>query len=213
MKSPAHLAAKLDRNLVWRKRELTQIKLLADSATPQNADVLRRSGITLMYAHWEGFVKDASVLYLKFLSSRAVEVGKLKSCFVAVALRSSIYVAGQTRKKSHHSNLVELLRSIDSPPPKMQRIPVHGVITTRSNLKGPVFREIAMTLGIDYGAFELKEKPIINRLAEFRNSIAHGAGRAVSKPDYDTLHTETIILMDAYKDSIQDAADNDRHFR
>jgi hypothetical protein len=74
-------------------------------------------------------------------------------------------------------------------------------------------REITTTLGIDYTVFELKEKPVINRLVKFRNQIAHGNGLPVSQVDYANLHTEIIALMDIYKDLILDAANNDRHLR
>lgn len=211
--SPAQLANKLDRNISWRKKELTQLKLLADSSSPPNAGVLRRSGITLMYSHWEGFVKDASVYYLKYLSSFEVEVSKLKSCFAAVVLHGHIYVAGQAKKKSVHGQLVELLRSIDGPTTQLARIPTSRVIATRSSLKGDVLREIAATLGIDYAPFALKEQQIINRLVKLRNSIAHGGGLPIDQGDYDTLHSGIIVLMDIYKGAIQDAADDDGHLR
>lgn len=211
--SPAHLANRLDRNLAWRKKELTQLKLIAESASAANAKALRRSGLTLMYAHWEGFIKDASVSYLTYLADDEIELGKLRSCFVAVALNGEIRTAGKAAKVSTHCRLVDALRSLNGPPPVMKRLPFRRVVSTRSNLKGAVLREIAATLGIDYSQFELKEKPVIDRLVTFRNSIAHGDGRPVSESEYSELHAEIIKLMDAFKDLIQDAAANDRHLR
>ncbi|HEY3967083.1 MAG TPA: MAE_28990/MAE_18760 family HEPN-like nuclease [Planctomycetaceae bacterium] len=211
--TPGRLANRLDKNLAWRKKELTQLKLLIDSATAANADVLRRSGLALMYAHWEGFVKDASSFYLNYLANGVVEIGKLKSCFVAIALRGDIREAGQAKKISAHTRLLDLLRSLDQPPPKTKRLPTTRVVSTKSNLKGAVLREIAATLGIDYSPFELKEKPVIDRLVRLRNTIAHGGGLPVAIGDYSTLHIETIGLMDIYRDLVQDAADNQRHLR
>ncbi len=158
-------------------------------------------------------MKDASLSYLKYLAKDEVDVGKLKSCFVATVLHGEIYSASQAKKKSLHANLVEMLRTLDVPPSQMRRIPNRRVISTKSNLKGAVLREITATLGIDYSQFELKERPVIDRLVKFRNTIAHGGGNPVEKDDYNVLHTEIIILMDKYRDLIQDAADNDRHFR
>jgi hypothetical protein len=60
--------------------------------------------------------------------------------------------------------------------------------------------EIASTLGLDYSPFELKEKSVIDRLATLRNSVAHGRGQPISQTDYNLLHTETIGLLDKYKD-------------
>lgn len=204
---------RLDRSIAWRKKELTQQKLLADSASASNADVLRRSGITLMYAHWEGFIKDASNIYLKYLSNSPIELTRLRPCFVAIALAGEIRTAGQANKATSHARLVEIFRSMDLPPPLQKRLPWRNVISTRSNLKSSVLREIAATLGLDYTPFELKEKAVIDRLVAFRNSVAHGAGQPISQPDYDTLHVETIDLLDKYRDLIEDAAFNQRHIR
>ena len=121
--------------------------------------------------------------------------------------------AGQAKKKSGHGRLIDLLRSLDQPPPKTKRLPIKRVVSTHSNLKGIVLREITATLGIDYAPFELKEKPVIDRLVHCRNLIAHGGGFPVTSADYSSLHSETIILMDTYRDLVQDAADNDRHLR
>lgn len=211
--TPAQLATRVERSLAWRKKELTQLKFIADSASAANANVLRRSGITLIYAHWEGFVKDSSVYYLKYLTAEPLEVGKLKSCFVAVALMNEIRGSGLTRKISAHSRLVDLIRSLETPPPTMRRLTFRQVISTRSNLKGDVLREITATLGIDYAGFELKEKPVIDRLVTLRNSIAHGGGRPVSEDEYNQMHSEIIALMDHYKDLIQDAAYRNLHLR
>jgi hypothetical protein len=211
--TPAQVARRLDRSIAWRKKELTQQKFLADSASAGNAEVLRRSGITLLYAHWEGFIKDASNIYLRYLSSAPVELTRLRPCFVAIALGGEIKTAGQAKKTSSHAKLVELFRSIDTPPPLQRRLPWKNVISTRSNLKSAVLREITATLGLDYTPFELKEKAVIDRLVTFRNSVAHGEGQAISQADYNTLHTETIDLLDKYRDLIEDAAYNNRHIR
>jgi hypothetical protein len=211
--TPAQVARRLDRSLAWRKKELTQQKFLADSAAAGNAHVLRRSGITLLYAHWEGFIKDASNIYLKYLANAPMELTRLRPCFVAIALGSEIKAAGQAKKTSSHSKLVELFRSVDVPPPLQRRLPWKHVISTRSNLNGDVLREIAATLGLDYSPFELKEKAVIDRLVTFRNSVAHGEGQPISQPDYDILHAETIDLLNKYRDLIEDAAFNNRHIR
>ena len=164
-------------------------------------------------SHWEGFIKDASAYYLTYLAQAPLELGKLRTCFLAVALRSELRVAGDSKRVSAHSRFIDLLRSLEQAPPTMRRLPLKGVVSTRSNLKGEVLREITATLGIDYQPFELKETPVINKLVKTRNMIAHGGGIPVSRADYSQLHTEIIALMDVFKDLVQDAVANDRHFR
>lgn len=95
----------------------------------------------------------------------------------------------------------------------MKRLPKEMVISTRSNLKGDVLREITQTLGLDYAAFELKETPVINRLVKFRNTIADGGGLPIQESEYIALHTETDALLDSYGDAVRDASENDGHLR
>ena len=64
--------------------------------------------------------------------------GRQEWRFVAIALSGEIKTAGQAKKISSHAKLVELFRSIDSPPPPQRRIPWKNVISTRSNLKSAV---------------------------------------------------------------------------
>jgi len=211
--TPTQVARRLDRSIAWRKKELTQQKLLADSASAGNAEVLRRSGITLLYAHWEGFIKDASVVYLRYLSNSPLELARLKPCFVAIAVGGEIRIAGQANKVSSHARLVEFFQSIQTPPLQQRRLPWKNVISTHSNLKSAVLREIVLTLGLDYSPFELKEKSVIDRLATLRNSVAHGHGQPIRETDYNLLHRETIVLLDKYKDLIEDAAFSNTHLR
>ncbi|MBD2666493.1 MAE_28990/MAE_18760 family HEPN-like nuclease [Richelia sinica] len=52
----------LARELAWRKVELSALKSLIDSKSFASGKrkALLRSGITILYAHWEGFVKVAA---------------------------------------------------------------------------------------------------------------------------------------------------------
>lgn len=211
--TPAQVARRLDRSISWRKKELTRQKFLTESASSVDSDILRRSGVTLLYAHWEGFIKDASQIYLKYLSNTPLELSRLKPCFVALAMGGEIKEAGRANKTSSHIQLVEKFRRIESQSYPQQRIPWKNVISTRSNLKSEVLREIAAALGLDYSPFELKEKAVIDRLVNFRNSVAHGEGQAISTVDYGVLHSETIELLNIFRDSIEDAAYHDKHLR
>ena len=56
----------------------------------------------------------------------------------------------------------------------------------------------SLTLGLDYAPFELKEKTVIERLREARNSIAHGRYFDVDATEYDRLHKEVLGMIDEY---------------
>ena len=56
----------LDNNLSWRKKEIIDYKFLIEKNKNSLLSYpLIRGGIAIIYAHWEGFIKEASdMLYL-----------------------------------------------------------------------------------------------------------------------------------------------------
>lgn len=55
IRTTTQLSERLDEEIAWRKRELRFIKSLVDPNRdkPREASLIR-SGVTLLYAHWEG---------------------------------------------------------------------------------------------------------------------------------------------------------------
>ena len=53
-------------DIAWRKKELSEIKTLIElkNVSPQRHNVCIRSGICILYAHWEGFIKLAGNSYV-----------------------------------------------------------------------------------------------------------------------------------------------------
>ncbi|MGI5893709.1 MAG: MAE_28990/MAE_18760 family HEPN-like nuclease, partial [Candidatus Merdivicinus sp.] len=45
----------LEKDLAWRKMEISQLLMILNSA--ETKDIIGKSIILLLYAHWEGFIK------------------------------------------------------------------------------------------------------------------------------------------------------------
>ena len=43
---------------------------------------LVRAGVTLLYAHWEGFVKNSSLLYLNYINNQMLNYNELRSLYL-----------------------------------------------------------------------------------------------------------------------------------
>jgi len=82
----------LSSELAWRKKELSVIKSLIDtgSFSTSKKTALLRSGVTILYAHWEGFIKQAASIYLEFVSMQRLPYDKLSANFVALAMKSKL---------------------------------------------------------------------------------------------------------------------------
>ena len=70
IRTAEQLSDKLSTDLDWRKKELSELKSLVEARniSPQRHNALMRSGICILYAHWEGFVKLASNSYLEYVA-------------------------------------------------------------------------------------------------------------------------------------------------
>lgn len=54
---------RLTADLVWRKIEIADLKALIEnrSFSDSKHNTLLRGGVTLLYAHWEGYIKSSEI--------------------------------------------------------------------------------------------------------------------------------------------------------
>lgn len=192
----------LDEDSIWRKKELAFLKSIAlsNQSKPQQ-DTVVRSGVAVLYAHWEGFVKTSACSYLSYISIRRLPFEQLTNNFTAVKIRQLVGDISSFNKFSKRKEIVDFVQNglseycVLSP----------DIINTQSNLNSHVFKEIVHTLGLDYSPYETKEKLIDEKLVHNRNYIAHGRYLTMQIQDYFDLEKEVLGLMDIFKDQISNA--------
>ncbi len=192
----------VDKCLSWRKKELTTLKFLIEKATPPTQDVLLRGGVALLYAHWEGFVKEVSEAYVDYISRLGLNYCQLRPNFVALAMRGRISECGGTRKTSIHLKLVDFFLTEYN---GRAQFPREGGINTESNLRSNVLKEIMVTLGLDFSLYETEATYIDTHLVDARNSIAHGEPMAPTQKEYKELHQKVIGFIETYRNQIENA--------
>ena len=189
--------------MAWRKRELSNLNAVLFLARNHHAEVMLRGAICILYAHWEGFIKNAAYSYLEFVGARRLKYRELTRNFWALSLKNLLGSGTQTRHTSFHLNS---LNSIFEHGEKSFRKPAPDAIDTSSNLNSAVLTEILTTVGLD-GANYLRHKALLDeRLVRSRNSIAHGNHLSIEIDAYIELHDVIIGLMNRFKDDIQNAA-------
>ena len=67
-----------------------------------------RIGITFLYAHWEGFVKESTVYYINFLRNQNYTYGELTDCFVGWTLKPKIKLCSN-HKISLYYEVIDIL--------------------------------------------------------------------------------------------------------
>ena len=200
------LSYRLSEDLVWRKKELSVLESLIDtkSFAQDKTNALIRSGIPLLYAHWEGYIKCAASAYLEFVSRQK----DLKYCdltynFVAIAMKKKLNEASATNQSTIHNQVIQFL--MESMEQRID-IPTDDAIKTGSNLSSSLFQQILALLGIEYKPYELKQKLIDEKLLKKRNRIAHGEYLDVDVASYKELHEKIIEMMELFKNQIENHA-------
>lgn len=80
------LENQIQSELSWRKKEISELFLIAKE---NDKDVLLKSTILVLYAHWEGFIKKSSKIYLKYIIEKKIKIRALSSNFKAIAIKNS----------------------------------------------------------------------------------------------------------------------------
>lgn len=200
-----HLNQRLTDDLIWRKKEISDLKSLIEtnSFSSSKRNALFRSGVTLLYAHWEGYIRTAATSYLEFVARQKLTYDQLAINFVAIAMKTKLKEASETNKATIFTEVVNFMLNQTS---QKSLIDYEDVISTASNLSSSILREIVCTLGLDYSFYETKEVIINEQLLKRRNGIAHGEYLSLDREEYQQLHNGILAMMENFRTQIENNA-------
>lgn len=200
----------LDEEFAWRRKELTAIWNDVNSSKAKLRSARIRAAVAMLYAHWEGFVKVASEVYLNYVAGRRLKYNELNAGFLALCLRSKLRHLTVTGDISQHINFLNFVfREMTS----RAEIPKRNSIKTGSNLSSSRLKTIVLGFGLDYSPFELKEHLIDKQLLDWRNTIAHGKWLCPNEDEFSQLYRETTTLLRNFKDQLANAIVMNRHLK
>lgn len=151
VRTPDELTDYLDSELSWRTRELSTINLQLQGADDHVQVVMIRSGVCLLYAHWEGFVRAAADRYLEYVANRRLKFRELKRNFLVVDLLHRIGRLAQQRSVDMAKDLV------DSVLDREREFSTESIGSiTRSNLNSKVLMDLLNLVGIDSTEYRSK---------------------------------------------------------
>lgn len=204
IRSATELQDLLDNSLARRKRELTTLRFqIINCRRNHEQDVLLRTALPMLYAHWEGFIKYTATAYLQYVSRQRIPLRNLRRNFIALACRNEIFTSSQAKKVSLHQQMLEhIFNNLDNALP----LYFPESIDTDSNLTSSVLKEIFCTIGIDFDhSWETKIPLIDHQLLKNRNEIAHGELTPVDIETYEQLHSFVILSLIEFKKAIENA--------
>jgi hypothetical protein len=180
-------------------------------------EVFFRSGIVLLYAHWEGLVKFGAKSYIRYINHQGAKYESMKPCFLFFAVTTKLDNSGKINLQNF---------SLFEKTQQLFTLPIHdkfnvdpdSSISTRENqnLTSTEFKALIGKLGLPYlPDYELREKLIDDKLMIYRNRVAHGESLHgdVADPDetFDLLADEILGLLELLRDELTTAIEQ-RHF-
>jgi len=135
----------LSRDLAWRKKELITLRLLHDGARDHQQELLRRAGVALLYAHWEGFVKSAGTAYVEFVARQNLRYRDLQPNFIAIGAKKHLE---QFAASSRGTILCAAGEFFVNQLGDRARLVWETAVETKANLSAQLTRDIIVLLGL-----------------------------------------------------------------
>lgn len=199
----------LDDEIAWRIKELANLKIAVKRSQLEKKTLIR-AAVCLMYAHWEGFIKRASLVYLNFVNNQRLNYNELSACFVVFGVKKTLADLRHPRKRALNISAVEFFLSRLK---ERAQLKFSKAIDTRSNLSSSIFDDIAISIGIDPTNYTTKYNLIDESLLKRRNRIAHGDFLDLDEDSCRQLLDEVISLLKDFKADIESGAANTAYLR
>lgn len=198
----------LTADLAWRKKELTTLYNNVKTANSKNLPTALRCASVLLYAHWEGFVKNSAESYLTYIKFQRLNLNQVNSNILALSLKQKMTEFSLTNKATLHVQFIDFFQNNLNERASFSET---DSIKTQSNLNSIILKEIFATIGLDITNYDLKSNLIDKQLLKYRNDIAHGNQPPLNKEEYVVLHGEIIGMLDNIYTDISNSAVLDKY--
>jgi len=168
----------LTKDLDWRETEIASMRfLLSSSISTVQRKTLLRAAWAMLYAHYEGFCKEALTIYFDAIKRAEVVCSVLPKSTQEFALATPLNLL-------KHSNLPDFLEGVKQFQNNyMQKAPVFPEVDTQSNLWPNVLNDLLVTADLNPSKV-LEHETKLRTLVSRRNEIAHGKNNLIDEVPY-----------------------------
>jgi len=207
IKSLDKLQDLINSDLIWRKKELIDLKL--NIRLTENP-IYIRAALSLLSAHFEGFIKQIANYYILYVSSQNIPFSKLKSNFTAIYSFDKMKQYSESNKISIYNNsfLSSLLFEYNNTKFKIKYSTNKPIIKTKGNPTSIIFEDIIYTIGLDFSPYETKRNFIDSDLLSNRHKIIHGEKLYISRIDFEQTLSNIFNIMETFHEQVFQAAYN-----
>lgn len=188
-----------DRN--WRIKEISDLKSAIMRGDEGVRRVLLRALVAICYAHWEGYIRFSAKKYLEHVALRRFQYRDLDRQFFRNYFLPRLATLSTSKASiaERCAFVDEILNTSDRRFSKVN----DDLINTKANLNFEVFTDICIVCGVSEEPFSDKATFINVVLLKRRNAIAHGEDTLVALNDLDTIASDTIGLIRAFGDELE----------
>jgi hypothetical protein len=209
LRTKSDILTRIDGSYVLRLSELEYLKTLVFKSKGAVQASAARAAYPMIYAHWEGFVKEATLAYLEYVAN-AVKIKRLKKSRVMPSLLSgwawcSGVKGGNPTLQIFLDGTLATVFDVRAFP-KMELSPIPK---SKGIMDSQLFKQLCRLIALDYSRFATREKFIDEVLAGRRHAIVHGSLNTISANEFDDARTESLALMKQYKDEIENLVATD----
>lgn len=198
MKATENILAQITENLDRRRLEITNLRriLLTHTGKPLEGTVVNMS-VPMLYAHWEGYVKEICQLYLELVEISVTTAKQLQPALLGYLWTPKLRpimggLSFDRRKIVAECALIDVNRPI-------RFADAEKAINTRSNLNFSALEAIANDLCLDISGL-MPRKRHLDAIVQMRNTIAHGANpRTLGSSDFEQHATAMLGLMEDFE--------------
>jgi hypothetical protein len=195
--SPAEFTESLAEMVDNRRLEITQAKrvvsYLSGNSPLENTACLM--AIPILYAHWEGFVKEAIQLYIEYVEAQGLPPARANPVLFTFMMRKKIrsLLSQQTiERMTDFSKWI--LKNAESPVTFDDK-----KVDTKSNLSFESLKEICSSIDIDVGSIQGHKKKI-DALVHQGNNVAHtGRSQKVSVDEIGERADLVLSLITSFE--------------
>ncbi|WP_339064022.1 MAE_28990/MAE_18760 family HEPN-like nuclease [Fusobacterium polymorphum] len=199
-----------------RKKELFDFLEFIKSNGKSLDEILNKSYVLLLYAHWEGFIKENLDAYLQFISSQNKKINMLTKNFLYMHLKNILKNYNINASLEQEKDLINYISSnlkfkIPIFEKKLNKTKYYEdyIIGIKSNLQFEKYVYICEKINYQFKDETKKFEVILRKLLHNRNSIAHTGIKAKDDSytdieDLKQMYEAIIDEMEKFKNHLTD---------